>query len=360
MYFSVTKARIYLNLGMPEEAIKTFDELGIGGYNSVKEGMSDEDCYKLWITMQVMAKAFLMNNEPKSAQVCINECKKVWEKLQGFVERAELAEFESTNASLQKKVEMEIQKKNFVGDLNQYAFIQGSEAAQKQAAAQAQPAKARINPKFDWYQNAQFVFISFKIEGGDKNLAKNSKVKFEKDSVTIESEEQTIDLKLSNQIDTENSVKNAFEKKMELKLKKVQEGVNWISLEPTKAGSAVTQAAAVAVQQPSPADPQKVRPYASNKNWDQIDREIQKDLDSEKPEGDSALNGLFKQIYERADPDTRRAMMKSYQTSGGTVLSTNWNEVAEKDYEGKDRPSAPDGQMWADEAEKIKKQGQSS
>lgn len=81
MYFSVTKARIYLNLGMPEEAIKTFDELGIGGYNSVKEGMSDEDCYKLWITMQVMAKAFLMNNEPKSAQVCINECKKVWEKL---------------------------------------------------------------------------------------------------------------------------------------------------------------------------------------------------------------------------------------------------------------------------------------
>ena len=94
---------------------------------------------------------------------------------------------------------------------------------------------------------------------------------------------------------------------------------------------------------------QKAKPYASNKNWDKIDQELKKDLENEKPEGDAALNGLFKQIYERADEDTRRAMMKSYQTSGGTVLSTNWGEVKEKDYEGRDRPSAPDGQMWADE-----------
>lgn len=55
------------------------------------------------------------------------------------------------------------------------------------------------------------------------------------------------------------------------------------------------------------------------------------------------MNALFKQIYDKANPDTRRAMMKSYQTSGGTVLSTNWDEVASKEYDGKDRPSAPDG-----------------
>ena len=82
---------------------------------------------------------------------------------------------------------------------------------------------------------------------------------------------------------------------------------------------------------------------------------MQKEEDNEKPEGDGAINSLFKQVYERADPETRRAMVKSYQTSGGTVLSTSWAEVQNKDYEGKDRPSAPDGQMWADEAEKIKK-----
>jgi suppressor of G2 allele of SKP1 len=36
-------------------------------------------------------------------------------------------------------------------------------------------------------------------------------------------------------------------------------------------------------------------------------------------------------------------MMKSFQTSGGTVLSTNWNEVKEKDYEKE--ITAPKGQV---------------
>ena len=31
-------------------------------------------------------------------------------------------------------------------------------------------------------------------------------------------------------------------------------------------------------------------------------------------------------IYANASEETKRAMMKSFQESNGTVLSTNWNE----------------------------------
>ena len=74
----------------------------------------------------------------------------------------------------------------------------------------------------------------------------------------------------------------------------------------------------------------KARPYASHKNWDAIERDVIEDEKNEKPEGDEAMNKLFQQIYADASEDTRRAMIKSYQTSGGTVLSTNWDEVSKK------------------------------
>jgi len=86
------------------------------------------------------------------------------------------------------------------------------------------------------------------------------------------------------------------------------------------------------------------RPYSSTKDWNKIEQNLKKDEESEKPEGDEALQKLFRDIYGKANSDTRRAMNKSFQTSGGTVLSTNWKEVKEKDYE-KER-TAPKGMEW--------------
>lgn len=130
--------------------------------------------------------------------------------------------------------------------MNEFAFIKGSQAAPAHVApAQQAAVKPRINPKYDWYQSVSHVFISFKVEGGDKDLAKNTKVAFEKQCITIESTDQTINIQLANEIDASASVSNPFEKKLELKLKKAQEGMSWTSLEPGK--GVVGQATAVPV-----------------------------------------------------------------------------------------------------------------
>lgn len=72
-----------------------------------------------------------------------------------------------------------------------------------------------------------------------------------------------------------------------------------------------------------------IKPF-SKKNWDAIVDEFEKE--EEKSQG---VNELFKQIYESGSEDVRRAMNKSFQESGGTVLSTNWTNVAEKKVEPK-------------------------
>jgi len=97
----------------------------------------------------------------------------------------------------------------------------------------------------------------------------------------------------------------------------------------------------------------KNRPYASHRDWNAIEANLKAEEEKEKPEGDEALNKLFQQIYANANEDTRRAMVKSMQTSGGTCLSTNWEEVERTDYE-KER-QAPKGMEWKNyENEKLK------
>ncbi|KAF9478538.1 SGS-domain-containing protein [Pholiota conissans] len=84
------------------------------------------------------------------------------------------------------------------------------------------------------------------------------------------------------------------------------------------------------------------------KNWDAVTTTI---LTSEKEKtteedpnvgGDSTLNSFFQKIFGDADEDTKRAMMKSYQESGGTTLSTNWDEVKK----GKVEVKPPAGAEW--------------
>lgn len=84
-----------------------------------------------------------------------------------------------------------------------------------------------------------------------------------------------------------------------------------------------------------------LKPF-TKKNWDAIIDEFEKE-----EEQSQGVNDLFKQIYESGDDAVRRAMNKSFQESGGTVLSTNWSNVAEKKVEPKP-PSENDGRVVED------------
>ncbi|CAJ0768910.1 24265_t:CDS:2, partial [Entrophospora sp. SA101] len=137
---------------------------------------------------------------------------------------------------------------------------------------------------------------------------------------------------LAHEIEPKESKYDILSTKIEIKMKKKEVGIKWSLLEgEDKLLQRIDTDAKGSLAYPSSA--------RHAKNWDALEKEIIKDKD--KPEGDAALNSLFQQLYNDADEDTKRAMLKSYTESSGTCLSTNWSEVGK----GKVETKPPDGMV---------------
>ncbi|PFH38641.1 SGS domain-containing protein [Besnoitia besnoiti] len=165
---------------------------------------------------------------------------------------------------------------------------------------------------------------------------------------------------LLEEIVPEESKYTLSQTKIEVSLKKKRAGFHWAALEASPVGPAAPLQPIATVdsakkpegecgkgenKEADTNEKSKQPMYPSSKkkiDWNQVEKEIDDELKDDDKEGEAALQKLFQQIYANADDDTRRAMIKSYQTSGGTVLSTNWDEVRGKNYE--QSVTAPEGQ----------------
>ncbi|KAJ7514261.1 hypothetical protein O6H91_23G035600 [Diphasiastrum complanatum] len=197
-----------------------------------------------------------------------------------------------------------------------------------------------VQPKFrhEWYQAQTHVVITIFAKG-----IKNDDVKIDFGeqmlSVIIQAhdgEPYILQLRLYGKVKASECSYKVLSTKIEVRLVKA-ELINWKGLEFDKRQDVQRHSGIIEA-----AVPQTRYPSSSKKastDWDKFEAEVKKEEKDEKLEGDAALNKLFREIYQNADEDTRRAMNKSFVESSGTVLSTNWKEVGTKHVEG----SAPKG-----------------
>ncbi|KAJ1961772.1 Cochaperone protein [Dispira parvispora] len=199
--------------------------------------------------------------------------------------------------------------------------------------------------RHEWYQNESRVYVNVFIK---KLRTEDVTVDITEHSLNVNVKlpnDDTFELSLNNlggAVDPSQSGYEVLSTKLEIYLQKKVVGYQWTQLE----GSSIQPTTYSTTVKPptvsSSTGTEHVPSYPSSskkaKNWDKLAKEAEND-DFDKPDGDRALDKLFQQIYQDADEETRRAMMKSFIESNGTCLSTNWDEVGK----GKVETKPPEG-----------------
>ncbi|XP_034488977.1 protein SGT1 homolog [Drosophila innubila] len=164
-----------------------------------------------------------------------------------------------------------------------------------------------MSVRFDWYQSEAKVVVTVLLKNAPE---KNYNVKIEADKVHMTADGYELLLHLLHPIVVERSSHKAYTTKVEITLAK-ETGVRWETLEQN--ANSASLAAPI--------------PTRQVKNWDRLVSEEEK-IEEKEAKGEAALSQLFKKIYSSSTPEVQKAMNKSFSESGGTVLSTNWNEVS--------------------------------
>ncbi|PKY03948.1 SGT1 and CS domain protein [Aspergillus campestris IBT 28561] len=232
----------------------------------------------------------------------------------------------------------------------------GGQAAHGAQTSTAAPSADKV--RHEWYQTNDTVVVTIYVKGIPKDSVD---VDIKEDSITLQfplpsgSEyDFTLD-PLFAPIDTATSKLSVMSTKLEMVLRKQTPGQKWSTLEASSTNVKISDRAAASgaapASTPGPAYPSSSRHGA--KDWDKLastltakkpSKEKGKEQGTKTDDagdesdgaesvdsdlGGDAVDGFFKKLYAGADPDTRRAMVKSYVESQGTSLSTNWSEVGQ-------------------------------
>lgn len=174
--------------------------------------------------------------------------------------------------------------------------------------------------RHEWYQTDAKVVVTVLL----KNAAeKNYEVHIERELLLMTAEGYKLELALNRPVNVERSGHKATPSKVEITLVK-ESADRWDSLE-RKAAPPVTAS-------------------IHKKDWDSLAKEVDK-KDEEEAQSEEALQRLFKKIYSTSSPEVQKAMNKSFSESGGTVLSTNWQEVGKDKVEVKP-PEGVEFRKW--------------
>lgn len=207
------------------------------------------------------------------------------------------------------------------------------EKAKEAIVAPPAPAKTR----YEWYQTERYIIITIFVKNRKQE---DIKAEFTDTTVNItvklpSGEDYQLSLQLAHSINADQTAVKCYQTKVEIKAEK-REGIKWTTLEFDSTAADVPAPMMFSV--PEAASVERAPPVFRAKNWDRIVKETE----NEKEEGDAALNSLFQKIYAEGSDEVKRAMNKSFMESGGTVLSTNWEEIA-----GKTTPiKPPDGMEY--------------
>ncbi|EWC47477.1 hypothetical protein DRE_00445 [Drechslerella stenobrocha 248] len=261
------------------------------------------------------------------------------------------------------------------------------QAAAAAAAPPPPPPQGVTTPadkiRHEWYQTNTSVTVSLFVKGVPKDEAH---VELDDSSLSItfplptgSDFSFTLD-PLAHPINPSTSTHKILGTKVDFILQKAEPGRKWATLEsteaPSKTAATATPSATTTIPPPpKPVDKPPAYPTSSRsgpKNWDKLVNDLAANSKAKKSKDPSAppaasstttaaatttadddidyadldddttadpVNGFFRKLYKDADPDTQRAMMKSYVESNGTALSTNWADVKK----GKVETSPPDG-----------------